>query len=106
LFPKKLRELQVPPKVKTDPNAFEIARIWGAHDSQHVTLHLIWDDPGAVGIMLADLARHAANYYQQQHGYKNEDVLERIKEIFDSELNSPTSPIKGEVLDKPPETDD
>jgi hypothetical protein len=107
MFRRKLRELDPPPDVKTDPNAFEIARIWGAHQGQHVSLNLIWDDPAAVGILIADLARHAANYYHQQHGYKKEDVIQRIKEMFAAELDSPTSPISGEVQDKPAyKTDD
>jgi hypothetical protein len=97
---KKLKELLVPPAVKTDPNAFEIARIWATHNSQHVSLNIIWDDPAAWGMMLVDLARHAADYYHQTQGVPTEKCLARIKEGFDSEWTNYTTDLSGEILDK------
>ena len=45
----------------------EVARIWAAHGRQHVHIRTgLWEDPGAWGIMLVDLARHAANIYEQE----------------------------------------
>lgn len=102
----KLRELPVPPIVKTDPNSFEIGRIWVAHKDQHVSLNIVWDDPAAWGIMLVDLARHAARYYNQQQGHPIEKIMARIKEGIDAEWDTPTTDITGAVMDKPPHTDD
>ena len=98
----KLRELPIPPEALTDPKAFEIARIWGANDKQHVSLYIQWDDPAIVGLILVDLARHAANYYQQTQGHPIDKVLARIKEGFDAEWDDPTTPITGETQDGPP----
>jgi hypothetical protein len=82
---RKLRELGIPPDALTDPNAVEVARIWAAHQEQHISIKVEqWPDPAAWGLMLVDLAWHAANYHHQQDGYAIKDVMARIKEGFDS----------------------
>ncbi len=104
---KKLRELPVPPPAETDPYAFELARIWAAHKAQHVSLNINANtDPAEWGLMLVDLARHVADYYHDQKGFPVEKVLGRIKEGFDAEWDNYTTDITGEILDKPPHTDD
>jgi hypothetical protein len=91
-------ELQIPPDALTDPNAVEIARVWGAHGVQHVTLRAgAWKDPGAWGLILVDLARHVANAYAQLVGRDQAEVLARIKESFDVEWNHPTDTPTGSM---------
>jgi hypothetical protein len=105
MFRKRFNELQIPPAATSDPNAVEIARIWAANNAQHVSLNVgLWDDPAAWGLMLADLARHAANYYHQVHGYPVDKVLARIKEGLDADWDDSTSTITGQIMgdDKPP----
>lgn len=93
-------ELDIPPLAKVDPQAAEIARIWAAGGKQHVSLRTgMWDDPAAWGIMLVDLARHAANAYEQSDGRKRVEVLRRIREYFDAEWESPTDEATGSVED-------
>jgi len=66
VFGRKSAELIVPPQAKTDPNAVELVRVWAAHGKTHVSIAAsAWEDPAAWGILLVDLARHAANFYSQ-----------------------------------------
>lgn len=86
-----MNALPIPPEAEADPKSIEIARVWAAGGGQHVTMKTgLWDDPAAWGLMLVDLARHAANAYAQTEGRDREDVLRRIKAGFDAEWNAPT----------------
>src|SRR2546423_592254 len=97
--------LEIPPAVEGDPNATEIARIWAAHGKQHVHLRSgLWPDAGHWGIMLADLARHVANAYEQDGRGDYFEVLSRIRQIFDAEWDSPTDIATGNLMqDTPPD---
>jgi hypothetical protein len=97
---KKRGELLIPPDVAGDPQATELARVWAAHGSQHVSLSpMAWEDPFAWGICLVDLARHLANAYEQELGRDRAQVLRRIKEGFDAEWATPTDEATGTVLE-------
>ena len=85
------RELNPPPIAKSQPNSVEILRVWAVPDGpQQLTLITKWDDPGAWGLVLVDVARHAAQAYAR-NGVGRERALARIKELFDAEWSSPTS---------------
>lgn len=59
-------ELLIPPAAEEDPKAIEVIRVWVAKGGQHVSLNpLAWKDPQVWGIVLADLAGHVANAYEQ-----------------------------------------
>jgi len=91
-------ELLIPNATKQDPNSFELLRVWVANKGQHVTLRTeVWNDPAAWGLMLADLARHVANAYEQIDGLDRAKVLERIKAGFEAESGSPTHDHSGRV---------
>jgi hypothetical protein len=92
-------QLPIPPAATSDAKAREIARIWGASGGQHVTLASeLWNDPAAWGIMLADLARHVANAYQQSRDMEPSQVLACVKEGLDAQWGWPTDQPKGTLL--------
>jgi hypothetical protein len=94
-------ELPAPPDAVKDPDGFEIARVWGAFGRQHVTLNVaIWEDMGAWGIALVDLARHVADACHQLDGRSRQEVLDRIREGFEAEWRKPTSGVGGRILDE------
>lgn len=96
---KKPKELIIPPAAKSDPDARELIRVWAAAGQQHVSISAgAWDDPATWGIMLVDLARHLANFYSQERGMNREEVLLRIKALFEAEWHAPTSDATGRVL--------
>jgi len=79
-----------PPPLAIEPEAVEILRVWTAQEGgQEVVLSTRWTDPGAWGLVLVDIAQHAANAYAR-NGMRREEVLSRIRELFDAEWDSPT----------------
>jgi len=91
-------QLLIPNAAKTDPKSFELLRVWVANKGQHVSLRAgVWKDPAAWGLMLADLARHVANSYQQDAGLDRLKTLQRIKAALDTELESPTDEPSGQI---------
>ncbi|HEY1773910.1 MAG TPA: DUF5076 domain-containing protein [Gammaproteobacteria bacterium] len=84
-------QLIIPDSASNDSNSYEVLRVWIAHKGQHVSIRGgMWDDPAAWGILLADLARHIANSYQQDKRMDSGRALSRIKSGFDAEIESPT----------------
>jgi len=93
------KQLPIPEAARRDPKSFELLRVWVADKKQHVSLKAgVWDDPAAWGIMLADLAGHVANSYEQDAGLDKQKALQRIKAGLDAELASPTDEPSGQIL--------
>lgn len=70
-------------------------------EGQEVTFMVTptFDDPGVWGMLLVDIAHHVARAYEA--GWKDitkEEILERIKEIFDKEWDDPSDPHQGNLL--------
>ena len=87
---KSMSELEPPPLARENPEAAEVMRIWTAPgEGPHVILRTTWEDPAAWGVMLVDIARHAANAFAKE-GMKRDEVLVRIKTLFDAEWARPT----------------
>ena len=88
------KQLDPPPIAESDPDAQEVLRVWAAPGSaQQVTLRTTWKDPGAWGLMLVDIANHAANAYEDE-GNDRQIVLARIRQLFDAEWSAPTDVAK------------
>ena len=87
---KPMRELEVPPIASSNSQAVEVLRVWAAPGQpQQLTLRTTWKDPGAWGLLLADVARHAANAYRNE-GLNRAEVLGKIRQLLDAELSRPT----------------
>jgi hypothetical protein len=91
-------QLVVPAAANDDSQSFELLRVWITSKNQHVSLRSgVWKDPGAWGLMLADLARHVANAYQQSDGLDRRQTLLRIRALFDAELSKATDDPTGKL---------
>jgi hypothetical protein len=89
-------ELLIPDAARNDPNGFELLRVWIANKGQQVALRSgVWKDPAAWGIMLADLAKHVANTYEQDEGRDRVATLKHIKSALDAEFAAPTDDPSG-----------
>ena len=87
-------QLDLPPIASSNASAKEVLRVWSAPgSSQEVTLRTTWQDPGAWGLLLVDIANHVANAYQSE-GRDRAEALARIRELFDAEWNQPTDTAK------------
>src|SRR4051812_43917847 len=94
------RELPMPRPLTNQPNAIELARIWAVVGAgQHVSLTTNFTpDPAAWGILLVNLAKHAAMAYHQTKGLDPNETLNRIKASFDAEWTNPTDKPTGGVI--------
>ena len=90
-------ELVIPDAAGRDARSFELLRVWIAEKSQHVSLRNAWQDPAAWGIMLADLAKHVANAYQQEAGLDAKETLRRITNALHVELKTATAEPTGKL---------
>jgi hypothetical protein len=79
-----------PPPMAATPGAVEILRVWAREGHpQQLSLQPLWNDPGAWGLLLADIARHVSRAYADQ-GRDPEEVLGRILELWNAEWANPT----------------
>ena len=53
-------------------------------------LRRAFDDPEAFGMMIADITRHVGRIYADK--FPEEQTVERIRAIFDAEMDAPTDP--------------
>src|SRR5258708_30848630 len=91
MFKKKsTRELELPPIANSNPQAVQVLSVWAAPGQpQQLTLRTTWKDAGAWGLLLADVARHAANAYANE-GQNRAEVLGKIRQLLDAEFSRPT----------------
>ena len=91
MFEKKpKRELEPPPIARSNSQAVEVLTVWAAPGQpQQLTLRTTWKDAGAWGLLLADIARHAAKAYANE-GHNAVEVLARIQQLMNAEFSEPT----------------
>lgn len=84
-----------PPPIAKNHLSREVLRVWAVPDgSQQVSLKTTWAEPEAWGLLLADVARHAAKAYAAL-GLSEADTLIKIVDLFSAEIASPTdSPLQ------------
>lgn len=91
-------ELPIPPLAKADDRAVEVVRVWIAQGCLHCSLEMgVWgsDKVGALGIVLADIARHVANAISNLDGIAPSETIAQIRAAFDAEVDSPTDKPTG-----------
>lgn len=96
MFGKRANEnsLAVPPVANENRDAVEVLRVWAAPGNpQQVTLRTTWEDPGAWGLLLVDVAHHAALAYKAE-GRDPNVVLARIRELWEAEWTRPTDNVE------------
>jgi hypothetical protein len=96
-----MKPLVIPPAAQRDESATQLISAWSAENGLHCTLNIgLWhesgrDEPASWGILLSDLARHAANALQERYGIDPVESLDRIRRAIDMELGDPTSDASG-----------
>ena len=85
-----IKELKAPPLAHTE-GAQEVLRVW-ANDSsnQQIALQTQWQDPASWGLILVDVARHAAKAYAISGKYSESEAMQRIVVALRAELLLPT----------------
>ena len=89
-------ELAIPPDALTDPDAFELMRLWAAHEQLHVTIN--GDVSGGAedfGELLADLFEHASRMFAQRDEVSLAKCRDLMLQDFLRRVNSPKASIEG-----------
>jgi hypothetical protein len=87
-----LDELKVPPGAFEARDASEILRAWIVSGGLQVSLRRAFDEPEVWGLLLVDLARHAARIYAAERRCTEAEALEKIRSMWDAEFDAPTDP--------------
>jgi hypothetical protein len=71
-------------------DATEVLRAFVIDGGLSIAFQRAFEEPDMWGLLLVDIARHAARAYARESDYTEEDALERIVEMFDAEIARPT----------------
>lgn len=89
-------QLEIPPEALSDPEAFELLRLWAAHEQLHVAIR---SDLGGgaedFGDLLADLFEHASRMFAQRDGVPLAECRELMLQDFLRRVESPKPSLEG-----------
>jgi hypothetical protein len=87
----KFEALKAPPTA-LEKGGTEILRAAIVDGGLHVSILRAFDDPEAWGMLIADVTRHVARIYAKEDNIPEERTIERIRNLFDAEMDAPTDP--------------
>ena len=73
-------------------DATEVLRAFVIDGGLSIAFQRAFEEPDMWGLLLVDIARHAARAYARESDYTEEDALGRIVEMFEAEIVRPTDP--------------
>jgi hypothetical protein len=86
------KEQPLPPDVIGNADATEVLRAFVVDGGLSIAFQRAFEEPDMWGLLLVDIARHAARAYARESEYSEEEALERILDTFEAEINRPTDP--------------
>jgi hypothetical protein len=84
------KEQPLPPDVIGREDATEVLRAFVLDGGLSIAFTRAFEEPEMWGLLLVDIARHAARAYARERDYSEEEALDRILEMFGAELERPT----------------
>jgi hypothetical protein len=84
------KEQPLPPDVIDRGDATEVLRAFVVDGGLSIAFTRAFDEPDIWGLLLVDVARHAARAYAQESEYTEEEALTRIVDMFEAEIARPT----------------
>ncbi len=88
--PKGPKEQPLPPDVMGRDDATEVLRAFVVDGGLSIAFTRAFEEPDMWGLLLVDIARHAARAYAQESSYTEEEALARVVDMFESEIARPT----------------
>ena len=83
--------LHIPPAAM-ELGGVEVLRAVIVDGGLHVSLRRAFEDPEAWGMLIADVVRHIARIYAKESAISEDAVLERVRAIFEAEIEAPSDP--------------
>src|SRR5690242_2113905 len=84
------KEQPLPPDVVDREDATEILRAFVLDGGLSIAFQRAFEEPDVWGVLLVDLARHAARAYARESEYTEEEAMRRIVDMFEAEIARPT----------------
>jgi hypothetical protein len=84
------KQQPLPPDVMGREDATEVLRAFVVDQGLSIAFTRAFDEPDMWGLMLVDIARHAARAYARESDYTEDEALARIIDMFDAEIARPT----------------
>ena len=84
------KEQPLPPDVIGRENATEVLRAFVVDGGLSIAFQRAFEEPDMWGMLLVDIARHAARVFAREGDYTEEDALRRIVDMFEAEIARPT----------------
>lgn len=84
------KQQPLPPDVIDREDATEVLRAFVLDGGLSIAFVRAFEEPDIWGLLLVDIARHAARAYARESGYSEEQALTRIIDMFESELERST----------------
>ena len=83
-------EQPLPPDVIGRDEATEVLRAFVVDGGLSIAFQRAFEEPEMWGMLLVDIARHAARAYSRESSYTEDEALSRIVEMFEAEIARPT----------------
>jgi hypothetical protein len=84
------REQPLPPDVIGRDDATEVLRAFVLEGGLSIAFTRAFDEPDIWGMLLVDIARHAARAYARESEYTEDVALRQILDMFEAEIARPT----------------
>jgi len=84
------REQPLPPDVIGREDATEVLRAFVVDGGLSIAFTRAFEEPDMWGLLLVDIARHAARAYARESNHTENEALTRIVDMFEAEIARPT----------------
>ena len=84
------KEQPLPPDVMGRADAIEVLRAFVIDGGLSIAFTRAFEEPDMWGLLLVDVARHAARAYARESGFTEDEALTRIVDMFEAEIARPT----------------
>jgi hypothetical protein len=84
------KEQPIPPDAMGNPEAVEVLRAFVVDGGLSISFTRAFEDPQMWGMLLVDVARHAARVFEKEGVCSEAKALQRIYAMFEAELADPT----------------
>ena len=89
-FAKGPKEQPLPPDVMGRDDATEVLRAFVVDGGLSIAFTRAFEEPDMWGLLLVDIARHAARAYARETSYTEAEALARVVDMFEAEIARPT----------------
>ena len=94
------KEQPIPPDALANEDSVEVLRAFVVDGGLSISFIRAFDDPAMWGMLLVDIARHAARVFEKEGVMTQDDALSQIAEMFEAELSRPTNPGRTTMNDE------